>query len=174
MQILQVSGPHDNKEPMHLSRLLFYHQLTYSSFDVSEAQSFKVVLWLCNSVFLCCQSILLYQCPFELGHCRAKTSQYVFFFSSVFLFHVLCNRCMLVLICPVTCNSKHWVIGISTSLRGSQEEIWGLSCHSSESHWLHNHNPKSTDGYLGLLLLLGGFPANGEHYFLTSMPIPAI
>lgn len=70
---------------------------------------------------------------------------------------------------------KRWVIGIGASLRGSRnEEIWGLSCRFSESHSLRNHDPKSTDGYLGLLLLLRGFPASGEHYFLTSMPIPAI
>lgn len=91
-------------------------------------------------------------------------------FISCFYVTVACLVCNFQV--TVTCNSKHWVIGISTSLRGSREEIWGLSCHSSES--LRNHDPKSTDGYLGLLLLLRGFPASGEHYFLTPVPFPAI
>lgn len=99
----------------------------------SSCQRKVSVVRLCNSVFLSCWSILLHQCRFELGRPSvwwAKTSR------SIFLFPVLCNSCMLVQIfqATVTCNSERRVIGISSSLRGSREEIWGLSCHSSESH----------------------------------------
>lgn len=160
------------------------HQLTCSPFDVSEACQKRSYL---NSVdfptfyfwavgpSLCTNAILNWVIC-GLTSKDLSVIIFMFFFPCIFYFLFLCNSCMLVLIfqATVTCNSKHWVIGISTSLRGSQEEIWGLSCHSRESHSLRNHDPISTDGYLGLLLLLKDFPASWEHYFLTSMPIPAI
>lgn len=58
--------PFDNKS-MHLSRDLFYHQLTRCSF-VSEA----LVYCNCKSVFLSCGSSLLYQWHFVLGHLTSK------------------------------------------------------------------------------------------------------
>lgn len=56
---------------------------------LSKAQSFKFsVLRLCNSVFLCCRSILLYQCHFELGHLSSEDLGMFFF--SFFLFFISC------------------------------------------------------------------------------------
>lgn len=96
LQILQVSCQHDNDESMHLSRDLFYHQLTRSSF-VSEAFVKRRKIRL-NSQ--CCDLVTQYfwavgpsfctNAILNWVTCRAKISRFFFFFPFCFYVTVAC------------------------------------------------------------------------------------